>query len=142
MRYWKKAESTVYKYFSEQKGSFIHRFIDTHDINAQLNRFKDGKEMVFTAAKPSDFIVTYHGTTFYAEVKSTENVKGVTNALFSEQEGMRSRVLKADGLYFYFIYSIFNKQWYKVPGFLIADNPNRKWEELDVYKIDYLEAIN
>lgn len=142
MKDWKKAEAIVYKYFSEQKGSFIHRFIDTHDINAQLGRFKEGKEMVFTYRKPSDFIVTYHGNTFYAEVKTTVNVKGTTNALFSEQEGMRNRILKADGRYFYFIYSFIKNQWYVVPGFIIAENPNRKWEEIDNFKVDYLCAIS
>lgn len=141
MRYWKQAEATVYKYFSEKKGSFIHRFIDTHDINAQLNRFKDDKPIIYTEKKPSDFIVIEDGITFFAEVKSTENVKGVTSALFKEQEGMRKRILKVNGLYFYFIYSLFNKCWYKVPGEIIEEKENRKWEELEQYKVDYLKCL-
>lgn len=141
MREWKKAEATVYKYFAEKKGSFIHRFIDTHDINAQLNRFKDGKAIIYTEKKPSDFIIVEDGITYFAEVKSTENIRGVTSALFAEQDGMRKRVLKANGLYFYFIYSIHNQKWYKVPGFEIEEKPNQKWEEIANYEVDYLCAI-
>lgn len=141
MRYWKQAEATVYKYFSEKKGSFIHRFIDTHDINAQLNRFKDRAPIVFVGQRPSDFIAIEDGITFFAEVKSTENVRGVTSALFAEQDGMRKRILKANGLYFYFIYSIFNKSWYKVPGRIIEEKENRKWEELEQYKVGYLKCL-
>lgn len=141
MKDWNKAEKVIYKYFSEQKGSFIHRFSDTHDVNAQLNRFNEGRKMVYTEKKPSDFLIVFGGNTFFAEVKSTSGVRGVTKALFDEQEGLRNRILKAEGMYFYFIYSITNKQWYKVPGELIAYNPNRKWEELSEYKVEYLECL-
>ena len=94
MKDWKKAEATVYKYFSEKKGSFIHRFTDTHDINAQLKRFHEGKGMVYTEKKPSDFIIVEGGIVYFAEVKSTENIRGVTSSLFEEQKGMRNRIMK------------------------------------------------
>lgn len=141
MKDWSKAEKAVYKYFSEEKGSFIYRFSDTHDVNAQLKRFGENKKMVFTEKKPSDFLVVFHGRMFFAEVKSTENVKGVTSSLFKEQVGLRNRIVKASGAYFYFIYSIFNKKWYVVPAFEIMSNPNRKWEQLKYYEVDYLCEI-
>lgn len=139
MSKWKLGEKEVYDYYSTTKNSYCYRFSDTHDINAQLKRF--GEKMVYTSAKPSDFLVIYWGRTIFLEVKTTERIRGVTNSLFSEQEGARDRILRCGGEYWYHIYSIANKQWYMVPGWVIAKNPNSKWEDLKYYKVDYLKEL-
>lgn len=139
MSKWKLGEKEVYDYYSTQKNAYIYRFSDTHDVNAQLKRF--GDKMIYMSPKPSDFFAIYWGHSFFLEVKTTENIKGITSSLVKQQAGMRDRILKCDGEYWYHIYSIVNKQWYMVPGDVVAKNPNSTWEQLKYYKIDYLKEL-
>lgn len=140
MQNWQKAEDIVYNYFSSKKDSYITRLTDTHDINAQLRRFGE-RPIVLGKKRESDFIVIEDGVTYFAEVKCTTNVRGVTKSLFSSQEGKRNRILRASGLYHYFIYSTVREQWYMVPAVVIAENPNRTWDELKIYKTSRLENV-
>ncbi len=140
MQNWQKAEDIVYNYFSSRKDSYITRLKDTHDINAQLRRFGE-RPIILGKKRESDFIVIEDGITYFAEVKCTTNVKGVTKSLFSSQEGKRNRILRANGSYHYFIYSTVREQWYMVPAVVIAENPNRTWEELKLYKTSRLENV-
>lgn len=147
MSKWKLGEKEVYDYYSSQRHSYIYRFTDTHDVNSQLKGFNQRmginqpNGMVYVPANPSDFLVIYKNRTFFLEVKTTENIKGVTYSLFKQQEGFRDRIIRCGGEYWYHIYSIVNKQWYMVPGELIAEKPTCKWEELNHYKIDYLKVL-
>lgn len=139
MSTWKLGEKEVYDYYSTHKNSYIYRFSDTHDVNAQLKHF--GDRMVYAAKTPADFLVVHKSRTFFLEVKTTSNVKGITSSLFKQQAGLRDRILKCSGEYYYHIYSIVNKQWYFVPGWVISESANRTWEELKLYKVSYLKDI-
>lgn len=140
MQSWQKAENIIYDYFSSRKDSYIMRLKDTHDINAQLRRFGE-KPLILAKKKESDFIIIQGGYTYFAEVKCTSNVRGTGKALFSSQEGKRKRILRAGGVYQYFIYSTVRECWYCVPGAVFEENSNRTWDDLKCYKIIYLEKV-
>lgn len=141
MKTYKKAEKAVINFFNSKKDCCAFRFQDTADVNSQLGRFGSNQGMVYVEKNPSDFIVIERGTTYFAEAKSTENVKGVTSSLFDQQRGYRNRILSCGGKYYYFVYSITRARWYKIPGDVIRDNANRTWEDLAVYRYGSLEAI-
>lgn len=140
MQNWQKAEDIIYDYFSSKKDSYIIRQKDTHDINAQLRRFGE-KPLILVKKKESDFIVIDNGDMYFAEVKCTGNIRGLTSALFSRQEGKRNRILRANGKYNYFVFSEFRDQWYKIPGSVVAEKKNLRWEDIISYKINYLESV-
>lgn len=140
MQNWQKAENIVYNYFSSRKDSYIMRLNDTHDINAQLRRFGE-KPIILGKKRESDFIIIQGGYTYFAEVKCTSNVRGVTSSLFKSQEGKRNRILRVGGSYAYFIYSTVREKWYIVPGSIIEKNPNRCWDDLKPYVDEELERV-
>lgn len=141
MQTYTRAENVVLDYFKSSKDCCAFRLNDTRDINAQLKRFGTNKPMVYAHSKPSDIIIVERGSTYFAEVKSTENLKGITKSLFSQQVGSRERILRSGGEYYYFIYSLVKARWYKVPGSIIAENANRTWDELAVYVVRYLKGL-
>lgn len=120
----KLCEDAVERYFNRNKSTVCTRFADTHDT------FQGRGHGVTLSAKPSDFIITDNGTTFYAEVKSTTSQEGITGGLFKQQAARRDRLLKAGALYLYFVYSEALDCWFSLDGIDIADNPNRKWGEI------------
>lgn len=139
MKNWQKAEEAVYTYFSKRKDTYISRLSDTHDINAQLNRFGGERKMVYAKKKESDFLIVSKGVTFFGEVKCCANVKGVTSSLFQEQEGIRNRILRAGGKYVYFINSSKYNKWYAVPGEVISQKSNLTWSELSAFRVEEFE---
>ncbi len=136
-----KYEKAVYNYFNEKsKSSVCFRFQDALDASKASGVIGKGR-LAFMKKNPSDLLVCDNGDMFFAEVKHTSGIKGVTNSLFEEQRVARDRVLQSSGKYFYFIYSTNINMWYKVPGAFIRDNPNAKWKELGQFLIDYIPAV-
>lgn len=132
------AEKVVYDYFNQSsKTKVCFRFHDSYDVIKLLKR----KQVVPLSKNPSDLLIVDGGKTYFAEVKTTDNVRGLTRPLFEQQRVIRDRILLAGGLYYYFVYSSNIKQWYKIPGEVIKENPNVKWGELGKYMINYLGAI-
>ena len=86
------------------------------------------------SSKPSDFVVVDNGYTFFAEVKSTNNARGVTTSLFEQQRVKRDKFLKAGAGYSYFVFSTVRNAWYTIPASVIVENANRTWDELSMYK--------
>lgn len=115
------------------KGTYIVRFPDTKEVNSLLWHTGICKKVILPR-RPSDFLVTEKGHTYYAEIKSTANPKGLTSNLFSQQKGERTRILAAGGDYVYFIYNIQSMKWYKVPAREL--NENAKWVELTKFIVD------
>lgn len=133
---WEKAEDIVYKYFSKRKNAYIARLNDTKDINKRIHRFVKNapSPLVYVKRREADFLVIDSGITFFAEVKCTANVRGVTQALFDEQAGLRDRILRAGGKYAYFVHSTRYGKWYAIPAEVIAEKSSRTWEELSEYE--------
>ena len=135
----KKCEKIVFDYYNRNKETVCTRFIDSADINRES--YKRGAHFTATGiAQPSDLLVTDYGNTFYAEVKCTENERGITQSLIKRQAGSRRRILAALGTYVYYVYSIVRRQWYEIPGDFFEERNEGTiyWQELEQYEINYL----
>jgi penicillin-binding protein-related factor A (putative recombinase) len=109
---WKEAETAFRSSWERNPAADLYRFEDMADI-------KFGKQQAtrIVARKPSDYIVTYRGQTFYAEVKSVE--KDPRFSFDKVQSGQWQRavgVTAAGGRYLFFIYFGGVNQWFKVPA--------------------------
>lgn len=138
----KLCEKIVFDFYNRSKITMCTRFIDSADLNRES--YKRGAKFTATGiVQPSDLLVTCEGTTFYAEVKSTDNERGVTQSLIKRQAGSRRRVLTAGGMYLYYIYRINKRQWYEVPGDMFQEQQEGTilWEDLEDCKIDFLKGI-
>lgn len=121
------AESFILDWLSKRdKWTYVARFSDNYDANK--GRWGKG-DVVNLGRKPSDAIVILGGVTYFLEVKTTTNEKGLTSALFKSQVGERERILKAGGNYAYLIYSVVRKRWYlKMAEYLV---PTDTWDDLE-----------
>lgn len=124
----KLCEKFIYEWFNRNKSVACERFSDTGDT------FQGRGVGVVISSKPSDFIVVDKGYTFFAEVKSTNNARGVTTSLFEQQRVKRDKFLKAGASYSYFVFSTVRNAWYTIPANVIVENANRTWDELSMYK--------
>lgn len=136
----KKCEKIVFDYYNRNKETVCTRFIDSADINRES--YKRGARFAPTGiSQPADLLVTDAGETFYAEVKCTENPRGITQSLVKRQVGSRTRILRAGGVYVYYVYSIARRTWYEIPGeyFEITPAGTILWDNIKTYMIDFLE---
>lgn len=111
----------------------MHRLSDT----AAAKAIAGGR--AFTVAQPSDFIVTVPEGTFYAEVKSTKDQEAFHfSNIRKGQLAASRRVVKAGGLYFFFIKNVIEMQWYCVPAQVIHQHPvkHMTWQDLEPYKTE------
>ena len=76
----KKAESFILDWLSKRdKWTYVARFSDNYDAN----KGRWGKDkLVNVGRKPSDAIAILGGVTWFLEVKTTTNEKGLTSSLF------------------------------------------------------------
>lgn len=65
---------------------------------------------------PSDYILTVDGSTFYAEVKSTQNPTSFPFALLKKgQSAAGLQVVGAGGDYVIFVHNLTTDTWYRIP---------------------------
>ena len=123
----KKAESFILDWLSKRdKWTYVARFSDNYDANK--GRWGKGG-VVNLGRKPSDAILIVNGITYFLEIKTTTNQKGLTPSLFKTQESERTRIMAAGGHYAYLIYSVYRKRWYfKDAEFLV---PTDTWDMLE-----------
>lgn len=136
----KKCEKIVFDYYNRNKETVCTRFIDSADINRES--YKRGVRFAPTGiSQPADLLVTDKGETFYVEVKCTENTRGITQSLVKQQVGSRHRILRAGGVYVYYVYSLARRSWYEIPGDVIEewDKGTIYWQEIEDYEINFLE---
>lgn len=141
MKVYQKAEKAILAHYNKSKDCCAFRFQDSKDVTAQLGIFKSCSGVAYTQRNPADFIVVERGNVFFAEAKSTENVRGITTSLFNQQKGYRNRILDCGGKYIYFIWSVARCNWYKIPGGVIRECATRSWDELSIYKISNIEGV-
>lgn len=131
---WVSAQKEFESWFVDRKSAHCFEF---HD--ARLARASGGSRRIFTAAHPSDFIVTDRGKTFYAEVKScSDPVLFSFSLVRPSQWNAAIRVTRAGGEYFFFIKNETTGVWYKIPGaefILLRENEKKsaKWAYLSDY---------
>lgn len=123
----KRAESFILDWLSKRdKWTYVARFSDNYDANK--GRWGKGG-VVNLGRKPSDAIAIFSGVTYFLEIKTTTNEKGLTPSLFKSQISERERILKAGGNYAYLIYSVVRKRWYlKTAEYLV---PTDTWDDLE-----------
>ena len=110
------------------KAAHVERLVDAAEIKGRTGRIGMAR------AQPSDYIVTYKGETFYAEVKSTIEQKVMRPSLL--KMGQRSKatmITAAGGKYLIFVHSIARDCWFCIPfqKFPIKSTP---WKELESFK--------
>ena len=137
----KLCEKAVFDYYNSGKYTICTRFIDSADLNRES--YKRGAKFTATGiSQPSDLVITIRGRTFYAEVKSTSNPRGITQSLIKQQAGSRKRILMAGGDYTYFIYRVPTKTWYMIDGDILDENEGTfTWDRAEHYEIRFLREI-
>jgi penicillin-binding protein-related factor A (putative recombinase) len=114
---------------------------------AKVYRFEDAKALygknkrkVANDAKPSDYIVTFKGITFFAEVKSSENPTSFPFGMLQPgQSAIGAAVTIAGGEYWIFAKSDVLDQWFRIPYRVVMDTraagkKSIKWDELGPYR--------
>lgn len=101
---------------NRKKSVYIFRLTDTKEIKGAM---KEG----FTKANPSDFIITYNGVMYYAEVKSTHEKVSFKYSSFTKGQivGM-TRQIAASGRYTVYIHHIPSNTWYHLDGAKVIDD--------------------
>lgn len=135
---WQAAEEDYKESFKKfGKKAFVYQFHDTREAMGST-----GSKRVFTQSRPSDFLITHDGVTFYAEVKSCATPTSFSFSNIRPDQWMYATLTAAaKGLYFFILKSEALDKWYKVPApFLISlkdDNiKSVKWENLNAYEFN------
>lgn len=116
------------------KTQYCYAFEDTREAMGLA-----GSRKVFTKGRPSDYLVTEEGRTFFAEVKSSQHLTSFSlSNIAAAQWRCSTQITYAGGLYFFFIRQELTHQWYCVPAQVMIQT-NRikkslKWDELSIYK--------
>jgi penicillin-binding protein-related factor A (putative recombinase) len=109
----------------------VYRFEDYADANFKAS----GRTRKIVAAKPSDYIITILGRTFYAEVKSIASGSRFNfSNIKASQWRSATKVSKASGEYFFFIHFLTSDRWYKVPAQAILRAEKKSLLEKDLLK--------
>lgn len=131
---WEVAQEDFIAFFP-RKNQFVFQF---HDARAAMGAA--GSRRVFTTEHPSDFHVTDDGEAYYAEVKSCSDKASFSFA--NVQKGQwraATRVVAANGLYFFFIKSEVHGLWYKIPGHVMLDlrehsgRASVRWVDIEIF---------
>lgn len=114
---WEAAQEEFFDHWAAKgKKAFCYRFTDTKQVQA-------GKvSKAFTEARPADFLVTYAGETFYAEVKFTEKTdKFQLSAIRPAQWAAALKTIRAGGQYRFYIKNGLGV-WYYLDASLIFEH--------------------
>ena len=112
-----KTSEDIFEAHIEAAGGFADRLSDLFDAV---------KQRKVTTRKPSDFIVTFNGETWYAEVKSVaEKDRFNFSSIQTSQWRSATRVTKAGGKYFFYLHFIAFNRWFKVPAKVILNSEKK-----------------
>ena len=131
---WKSAQAE-FETFWTGKSQYCYGFEDTRAAMGAA-----GTRRVFTKARPSDYLVTDNGMTFFAEVKSSQHPTSFNlHNIETEQWKTAIRVTTAFGIYLFFIRRESDLQWYRVPGAYMIHTWKQgrrivRWTELEQFK--------
>jgi hypothetical protein len=116
------------------KRCFIYRITDQAHSVGKAGKVSGIKE----DARPSDFIVTIEGTTFYAEVKSTHEPRFAKDMLTIVQKATLKQQIVAGGRYDVYVHDMVGDKWYIVSGAEFLAEPDRKswkWSEMQPWNL-------
>ena len=132
----KHAEAEFERYWAGHgKAAFLHRMTDASEVRG-LNK---GRPTAMRK-QPADYILTAHGLTGFAEVKSTGGDRFDFSLIKPFQFGCATRTIQAGGRYDIFVRRLHptNPGWFKVPFETIAGWPRKSmtWADLEIYRVD------
>lgn len=116
------------------KRAYCYRIADAAEVRGRTGKIG------MTRATPSDYIVTFAGETFYAEVKSTQEKTSFPFALLKKgQQAAGPQVIAAGGGYFVFAHNLNTDSWYRIPFAVItavkdAGRSSIPWSEMETLK--------
>jgi penicillin-binding protein-related factor A (putative recombinase) len=116
------------------KRALLHKLTDTGEVNG--GRAKSAP-IIKVKSQPSDYVVTFDGTMFYAEIKSSESTTSFPFGNIRDCQMVASkRQLAAGGQYFFFILRTKVGTWFRVPANVIHNWPRQSmtWAELEHYR--------
>lgn len=119
------------------KSAHVFKFTDASEATGQNGRVTAIK------AQPSDWLITYKGHTWYAETKSTTDVKKFAFSLLRKtQSAFAKMILAAGGEYIVYVHRLATDQWYAVPYDHIdclreAGKGSMSWDELSPFEWTY-----
>lgn len=127
---WKTAQDEFASWWTG-KTQFCYAFHDTREAMGV-----SGSRRVYTEERPSDFLVVDNGTTFFAEVKSSQH--DTSFALSNIQRGQwrcSIRTCAAGGSYFFYIKREKTQQWHRIPAQFFISLYNEgiksvKWQDI------------
>jgi penicillin-binding protein-related factor A (putative recombinase) len=131
---WKDAEDEFELFFARfGKRAAVERLTDTAYVRGATGLKKSIKD-----AQPADFVVTWEGRMFYAEVKSTANEPSFSFSMISKNQWRAARkAVAAGGDYQFFIRRESTGEWYVIHAVHIIDHDAKsmKWAEIDHHRI-------
>lgn len=134
---WEDSEAEFKKMIDAMgKKAYLHRITDTKEVN----RGKMRGQKVIVKKTPADWILTYDGRMFYAEVKFCSNKTSFPlSALTEGQSVALIRQRAAGGQYKIFVYHSVTDTWYIITEtrVQITEESGRKsipWKELEYAK--------
>lgn len=101
---------------------------------------RNGGKILNVRPSPSDYVVSFDGVTFYAEVKSTQNKTSFPFALLKKgQTAAAPQVVSAGGEYLIFVENLNTGAWYRIPYQLIQavkdlGRSSIPWPELENFR--------
>lgn len=131
---WIDAEQEFETFFPG-KSSFVYKFEDARAVMGALKTQK-----VIVQGRPSDYLVTHLGVTFFAEVKSSKNPTSFPLANIKQpQWNACIRTVQANGHYWFYIRNENSGVWYAVPGAFFTSLQasgvkSVKWSDLETYR--------
>lgn len=131
MQSWKSVEKEFEGVFAlKGKDAFVHRLSDTAAAKAT-----SGKK-AFVKAQPSDYFVVDKGHTFFAEVKSSQDLISFPHSNIQPyQMASARRITKAGGDYVFFLKNLNTGQWYCLPAEVIitSEKKSTRWADIETY---------
>lgn len=119
-----KESEAIFEAVLTELGAFVNRISDA---------FEERTKRRLTTRKPSDFIVTHQGKTWYAEVKSiSEKDRFSFSAIQPEQFRVASNVRRTGGEYIFYLHFIAFNRWFKVPAERILNSEKKSLTIRDV----------
>lgn len=115
------------------KRGYFYRIKDAAEIRGLTGRIGSGVD-----ATPSDYICAVNGSTFFAEVKSTQHATLFEFKLLKKgQNSHGARIVAAGGGYLVFVHNLLTDDWYVMPMSRIQKHKTEtgrmslSWSELE-----------
>ena len=132
---WKEAENAFRSSWERNPAADCYRFEDMADV-----KFGQKQATRIVSRKPSDFIITYHGRTFYAEVKSVEKEPRFSFDKVQKGQWFRAvKVTNAGGLYLFFVYFGCVERWYRIPAGKLLERFHSGAKSINLKDLEGLE---